>query len=373
MLKPRKCVLDIYPYESPLIGAGPKLRLDMNESTTGCSPRVLAKLRQLDAKTLALYTPREPGERLVATFLGLSSAQVLLTNGADEAIDLLFRGFLEPQDEVVFVVPGFGMYEIFARASGGKAVRVPAGPDFVFPREGILQAINGRTRVIVITNPHNPTGAVADRGAILQILEAAPGAAVLVDEAYFEFCGQTMLDAIGSFPNLFVARTFSKAYGLAGIRLGALAGQAKHINVLRRICSPFNVNVCALECLRTALADREFVAAYVQQVQETRDWTHQQLESLGFKCWPSQGNFLLCRFGDHKLLILQTLRECGVALRDRQDCPGSVRITIGTQKEMEHVIQLLKEISARLSTRPQENTTDRREQPANQAGKQVDP
>jgi histidinol-phosphate aminotransferase len=362
MLKPRQCVLDINPYQSPLSEAEPKLRLDMNESTTGCSPRVLSMLRQLEAKELALYTPREPGEKLVAGFLAVSSTQVLLTNGADEAIDILFRGFLEPGDEVVFVTPAFGMYEVFARASGAKTVPVPAGPEYAFPLEGMLRAINERTRVIVITNPNNPTGVLAASEAILQVLKAAPDAAVLLDEAYFEFCDETMLPAIDSFSNLFIARTFSKAYGLAGMRLGALVGDSQYIGALRRICSPFNVNVCALECLRTALSDRKFVEEYVQQVRDTRDWTHQQLELLGFKCWPSQGNFLLCRFGAQKRLILETLRECGVGLRDRADCPGCARISIGTQNEMEHVIHLLKEICARLSAQPQEGSMNRPEQ-----------
>lgn len=372
MLKPRQSILDIYPYQSPLSGAGAKLRLDMNESTTGCSPRVLAVLQRMDAKKLALYTPREPGEKAVAAFLGLSPGLILLTNGADEAIDVLFRGFLEPEDEVVFVVPGFGMYEIFARASGAKTVRVPAGPEFAFPFEGVLKAVNSRTRVIVITNPNNPAGTVADRGAILRVLEAAPDAAVLMDEAYFEFCGQTMLHAIGNFHNLFVARTFSKAYGLAGIRLGCLAGPAQHIAVLRRICSPFNVNACALACLQAALKDREFVAAYIQQVCETREWTQQQLEALGFKCWPSQANFLLCRLGDQKRLILDTLRDCGVALRDRADCPGCVRITIGTQKEMEYLIRLLQEIRARLAAATPAEPADQKKPQADQTGQQVD-
>jgi histidinol-phosphate aminotransferase len=356
VLKLRQCVLDIYPYQSPLSEVEAKLRLDMNESTTGCSPRVLARLRQLEAKQLALYTPREPGEKLVAAFLAVSPTEVLLTNGADEAIDVLFRGFMEPGDEVVFVTPAFGMYEVFARASGAKTVLVPAGPEYAFPLEGILSAINERTRVIVITNPNNPTGVLADRDAILQVIKAAPGAAVLLDEAYYEFCDETMLTAIDAFPNLFVARTFSKAYGLAGMRLGALVGPAQHIDVLRRVCSPFNVNACALECLRTALSDQQFVSEYVRQVRETRDWTHQQLELLGFKCWPSHGNFVLCKFGAQKRLILETLRECGVGLRDRADCPGCARISIGTQKEMEHVIHLLKEICARLSAQPQQQT-----------------
>jgi histidinol-phosphate aminotransferase len=343
MLKARNCVREMREYHSPLGSPALDLRLDMNENTTGCSPRVLAKLRSLDAKTLALYAPREPGEKLVADFLGVEAWQLLLTNGADEAIDLLCRAYLDADDEIIVIVPAFAMYEVFAQTSGAKVIRVPAGPEFAFPVDKVLAAISPRTRMVVITNPNNPTGVAVDRGDILKVLSAAPDAAVLLDEAYFDFCGLTMIDQVGKIPNLFVARTFSKAYGLAGLRLGVLAGDAAQISVLRRACAPFNCNVFALECLEEALADREFVAAYVRQVKTTREWLRQELEALGIKCWPSYTNFLLCRLGDSKRLTLEAMRARGISLRDRPDCEGCVRITIGTQQEMERVLAALKE------------------------------
>lgn len=344
MLKARKCVREMREYHSPLTTGPLKLRLDMNESTTGCSPRVLAKLNSMDARTIALYPPREPGEKLVADFLGLRPEQVLLTNGADEGIDLLCRAFLEPDDEVVIIVPAFAMYQVFAQATGAKVVGVPAGADFAFPLSAVLQAITPRTRIVVITNPHNPSGVATDRADILKVLAAAPEAAVLVDEAYFDFSGKTVADQVGKIPNLFIARTFSKAYGLAGLRLGVLAGAAEQVGILRRVCGPFNVNAFALECLAEALADRQFVAAYVEQVCTSREWLRGQLELLGFKCWPSETNFLLVRFGDSKPAILAALRARGIALRDRPDCAGCVRIAIGTQPEMEFLISELKQV-----------------------------
>jgi histidinol-phosphate aminotransferase len=339
MLKARQCLREIREYHSPLSEPTMELRLDMNESTTGCSPYVLQKLQKIDAKKLALYPPREPGEYMVAQHLGRSPGQVLLTNGADEGIDLLCRGYLDPGDEVIIVVPTFAMYEIFAMVPGAKVIRVAttAEEDFQFPTEKVLQAITPRTRVIVITNPNNPTGIAVDRFTIIKILQAAPDAAILVDEAYFDFYGQSIIDQVGMLPNLFVARTFSKAYGLAGIRLGVLVGPSHHIAVLRRICGPFNVNACALEVLREALLDRQFVQNYVKQVKETREWFRKQIEELGFKVWPSEGNFVLVKFGEEKEYILKQMREWGIALRDRPDCPGCVRITIGKQKEMEVV------------------------------------
>jgi histidinol-phosphate aminotransferase len=351
MLEARKCVREMREYHSPLSSPTIDLRLDMNESTTGCSPRVLAKLNSMDARTLALYPRRESGEKLVSDFLGVAPAQLLLTNGADEAIDLLCRAYLEPGNEIVIVVPTFAMYEVFAQTENAKVVRVPTGPEFSFPTQRVLDAVNVNTRIVVICNPNNPTGVAVPRSSILQVIEAAPDAAILLDEAYFDFYGQTMMDQIGKLPNLFIARTFSKAYGLAGMRLGAIAGDQEQMSVLRRMASPFNVNAFAMECLAEALADRQWVTGYAAQVQASREWLHRELERLNFKCWPSQANFILCRIGAEKKTILEALRGHGIALRDRPDCEGCVRITIGTQKEMERVIAELKQVLSQLSAK----------------------
>jgi histidinol-phosphate aminotransferase len=348
MLKARRCVREMREYHSPLSSPAIDLRLDMNESTTGCSPRVLAKLNNVDARTLAQYPRREAGEKLVADFLGIAPQLVLLTNGADEGIDLLCRAYLEPESEIIIVVPTFGMYEIFAQMEAAKVVRVPTGPDFSFPLQGVLDALTAKTRIVVICNPNNPTGVPVARADILKVIQAAPDAAILLDEAYFDFSGQTMLDQIGKLPNLFVARTFSKAYGLAGLRLGVMAGDQEQMSVLRRMASPFNVNAFAMECLAEALDDRRFVADYVAQVVSSREWLGHELDQLNFKCWPSQGNFVLARFGEAKKAILEALRTRGIALRDRPDCEGCVRITIGTQAEMERLISELKQVLAGL-------------------------
>lgn len=344
MLEARKCVREMRAYHSLACDPEIDLRLDMNESTTGCSPRVLAKIRSLDAKLLALYPDRESGEKPVADFLGVKPAELLLTNGADEAIDLLCRAYLDHDDEIIIVVPAFPMYEIFAQATGARIVRVPTERDFAFPTDRVLQAITPRTRMIVVTNPNNPTGIAVNRDDILRVLQAAPDAAVLVDEAYFDFYHQTMMDQVGKIPNLFITRTFSKAYGLAGIRLGVLVGDVEQMSVLRRMASPFNINAFAIQCLKDALDDRQFVTAYVRQVCSTREWLRQELEAMGLKSWPSHTNFLLVNFGELRPQVLETMSRNGVALRDRPDCKGCIRVSIGTQEEMERVVSLLKEI-----------------------------
>ncbi|HLJ29472.1 MAG TPA: histidinol-phosphate transaminase [Candidatus Angelobacter sp.] len=344
MLKARQCVREMRVYHSPLCGPEIDLRLDLNESTTGCSPRVLAKIRSLDAKLLALYPDRESGEKLLSDFLGVKAEELLLTNGADEGIDLLCRAYLDSEDELIIIVPAFAMYEVFAQSTGARIVRVSTAADLSFSVEKVLQAITPRTRMIVITNPNNPTGLAVDRADILRVLQAAPSAAVLLDEAYFDFYGQTMMDQIGKIPNLFIARTFSKAYGLAGMRLGALVGAVEQMSVVRRIIAPFNVNAFAIECLKEALDDRQFVANYVEQVRSTRESLGQQLDAMGLKYWPSFTNFLLVNFRELRQSVLDTMTARGIALRDRPDCPGCIRISIGTPPEIERMVSVLKEI-----------------------------
>src|SRR5215472_5189674 len=162
MLNTRRAVREMHEYHPPLAGRE-GLRLDFNENTEGCSPRVLARIREITAEELARYPERAPVEALVAGHLGLAAEQVLLTNGVDEAIHLLCEAYLEPTDEVIVVTPTFGMYEIFAEATGATVVRVQCGTDLRFPFDKVLAAVSEATRLIAFASPNNPTGGVATR------------------------------------------------------------------------------------------------------------------------------------------------------------------------------------------------------------------
>ncbi len=346
MLKPRASVLNLPAYHPPLVSrAG--LRLDFNENTAGCSPRVLARLRELTANDIANYREREPMEAAVANHLGIHSDEVLLTNGMDEAIHLLCETFLEPEDEVLLVVPTFVTYELSAAATGARVVKVPAEKDFRFPPSGLRAQINSRTRLIAIANPNNPTGIVAEASDLLEIARRAPAAAVLIDEAYFEFYGKTLLGAWRGrelpnlLPNLFVARTFSKAYGMAGLRVGVLAGNAENIAMARRVSCPFNVNAVALACLPAAMADSDYVRQYVSQVRQGRDELQREFGRWGIPCWPSQASFVLAKIGAPHARFVQGMEARGVLVHDRSrdhGCEGCVRISIG---KLEHATQML--------------------------------
>jgi histidinol-phosphate aminotransferase len=343
VLSSRKAVLSVPSYHPPLAGRQ-GLRLDFNENTAGCSPRVLARLRKIDLEELAKYPERESLETRVAEFLRLTPAEVLLTNGVDEAIHLLCQTYLEPGDEALLVVPTYSMYRIYASAAGAEVIDVPAESDFRFPTEGLMKQIGRRTRLIAIANPNNPTGAVAPQDELLQIARSAPNAALLVDEAYFEFYGQTMVEGQRELPNLFVTRTFSKAYGLAGLRLGVLVGDAGQMQAIRRVSSPYNVNAIALACLPEALDDQAYIRQYVAEILDSRRRLQSFLKSNGIPFWPSQANFVLLRAGPSQqdaAKFVEEMRQRGILVRDRSGdpgCEGCVRITLGPR---DHAVRLM--------------------------------
>jgi histidinol-phosphate aminotransferase len=355
MLKAREAVQTIRAYRPPLAGRS-GLRLDFNENTEGCSPRVLAALHSVDTEVLARYPEREPVEKLVAEFLGLAPAEVLLTNGVDEAIHLLCATYLNPGDEALVVVPTFAMYAIFAQAEGANVVEIRSGENFAFPQQELLAHVSPRTRLIAVATPNNPTGAVTESETLIQLASSAPQAALLVDEAYFEFHGKTLLDQVGKIENLFVARTFSKAYGLAGLRIGILAGDANQIGMVRRVASPYNVNAVALAVLPEALHDQEYVAHYVGQVIRNRERLQDELQHLELQFWPSHANFVLVRVGEAHAAFVQSMRRRGILVRDRHSdpgCEGCVRLTVGTDEHLETLISALREVVAELRLRPE--------------------
>ena len=349
MLSPRAIVKNVPQYHPPLAGRE-GLRLDFNENTVGCSPRVLARLRQITADDLSRYPEREAIVARVAEFFETKSSELLLTNGVDEAIHLLCQTYLDPGDEALIIVPTYSMYRIYMAAAGANVISVPSGNSFEFPTSEVLSHVSSSTRVIAIANPNNPTGTVASPEDLLRIAHSVPDAAVLIDEAYFEFYGQTLLDRCREFPNLFVARTFSKAYGLAGLRVGVLVGNSDQMPLLRRVCSPYNVNAVALACVPEALDDTDYIRQYVSGVVEGRARLENMLADNGVQFWPSQANFVLARVGltqQESTAFVEQMRHRGILVRDRSSdpgCLGCVRFTLGSLDQTDRLLHVLPEL-----------------------------
>ena len=343
--KARKAVLAMPEYHPPLAGRD-ALRLDFNENTFAASPKVIERLRQTTAEGLTKYPEREGVERIAAAHFGLQANQVLLTNGVDEAIHLVCAAFLEDDDEAIICTPTFFMYEVSVRMMTPHLTRVQADASLEFPYERFVAAITPRTKLIVVCSPNNPTGAVVSREDLLAICTAAPQAVVMVDEAYYHFFGETVMEDVGKVQNLLVARTFSKAYGLANLRIGMLTGSAELMKLVRKVSSPYNVNGVALDCLPVALADGAYVQWYAEQVHTGRARMMDGLRALGVDFFPSHANFVLMKIGAKHAELVKEMRARGVLLRDRSTdpgCDGYVRITIGVAEHMTRGLEALKE------------------------------
>ena len=356
-VQPRAAVLAMPEYHPPLAGRE-ALRLDFNENTFAPSPRVVAKLQKLTAEGLTVYPEREPVERIVAAHFGLQSNQVLLTNGVDEAIHLLCCAFLDEGDEALICTPTFFMYDVSVGMMTSKLKRVQTNDSLEFPFERFLAAITPKTKLIMVASPNNPTGATVSREHLLAIAKAAPQAVLMVDEAYFHFHGETTLGDVSSVPNLIVARTFSKAYGLASLRIGMLAGDARLIGYVRKVSSPYNVNGVALAVLPEALADDAYLNWYVAQVAAGRERMFAALKELGVRTWPSAANFVLMDIGPRHRELCAAMRSRGVLLRDRSSdpgCEGYVRITLGVEEHVTRGIAALRESLAEMQWTPSES------------------
>lgn len=342
---PRARVRAMKEYHPPL-GNRDAMRLDFNENTVACSPKVKEMLRRISAGSLTRYPEREPVERIVASHVGVAAEQLVLTNGVDEAIHVLFETFLDAGDELLLPVPTYTMYEVYASATDARTVTVQAAGDLQFPYERLLAAISQQTKIIAIANPNSPSGSIAARAQLLELAQRAPDAAILVDEAYFHFCGETVMDLVGRVPNLVVARTFSKAYGLAGLRLGVLAGPVELMRWVRRVLSPYSVNSLALACLPPALEDTAYLDWYVSEVLAARSEFESALDELQIRRWSSRANFVLVEVGPKHAEFVRSMLAGGVLVRDRSNdpgCDGCVRITIGTREQMREAVDVLRE------------------------------
>lgn len=347
---PRARVRAMKEYYPPL-GGRDGLRLDFNENTLACSPAVREVLGRISAGDLTRYPERQSIEAIVGAHLKLAPAQVALTNGVDEAIHVLFEAFLDEGDELLLPVPTYTMYEVYASATDARVITVQAAEDLQFPFDKLAANITSRTKIIAIANPNSPSGTIATRDQILELARRAPQAVILVDEAYFHFCGETVIDLIGTIPNLIVARTFSKAYGLAGLRVGVVCGSIELMQWVRRILSPYSVNSVALACLPAALEDTAYLDWYVSEVLAAREEFEKALQAARVRYWPSRANFILVEIGSRHKEFVRHMLAAGVLVRDRSSdpgCDGHVRITIGTREQMQQAVAALNRTMALL-------------------------
>ncbi|HUL35620.1 MAG TPA: histidinol-phosphate transaminase [Candidatus Eisenbacteria bacterium] len=339
----REAILNRQTYEAPAEGRWGKVRLDFNENTTGCSEAALRALRRLSGKELAMYPEYEAPTEELARYFGVKPAELLLTNGGDDALRVFFDTFVEPDSHILICEPTFPMYRYYAEIAGARVEALRYTQEMEFPLEAILQALRKRPRVFFLANPNNPTGTLVGKAAIEGMLRAAPRTAVVLDEAYSDFSGVSGVPWIRRFPNLFIAKTFSKAAGLAGLRLGAVIAQGESLAMVRRAMPPFPVNAAALAASLAAVRERRTIARYIRDTKRLREWFSAQLTRRGVRVFPSACNFVLADFGNAGPAIFRRLARQGILVRERSKDLGLgfARVTIGTQAELRAVLRVL--------------------------------
>lgn len=329
------------------------LRLHQNENTGGCSPRVIEALARLRPDQIGFYPPYAKATAAVAGYLRVPANRVTLVNGLDEGIMAVAVACLRaaiggPQLESIVPEPAFEIFRFDTAVAGGRLVQVMPRPDFSFPLDEVLAAITPNTRVVFVTNPNNPTGADVPLDAIVQIAKRIPpGAVVFVDEAYAEFAGVSFIPELDAYPNVIVGRTFSKAFGLAGLRIGCLVGAPDTVDAVRRAIPVYSVNIAAAAAIVAALDDLEFLNGYLRQVAESKALLYAACDRLGLSYVKSHSNFVLVRAGDQLDALVKGALAKGIYLRDRSTepgCAGSLRIATGIVEHTQRAIAVMEEV-----------------------------
>jgi histidinol-phosphate aminotransferase len=355
MIRPRKAVERLKKYRPPMEGRAGKLRLDFNENTVGCAPEVVRALRRaLTPEMLTRYPEYGESREALAGYFGVKPEELLLTNGTDDAIKAICDAFVDPGDVLLVPAPTFPVYEFFHSVAGGAIERVRYDEQFQLPVESIVAAIDKKTRWVALANPNNPTGTEISMPDLRTLLNAAPRVLVLVDEAYYDYSGQTVLPWIRRYENLLVTRTFSKAFGLAALRMGFIFGNPELVELMHRAQNPFQVNSLALLAASIAIRHEGHVKRYVAQVRANRERVYRWLESRGIPYVRSSANFILTRVGERAPEIAQRLRAQGILVRDWSYDPhlrGYLRFTIGSRPQTRRLLEELERQEHLIETR----------------------
>jgi histidinol-phosphate aminotransferase len=341
----RKCVEGMAWYQPPPEGRVGRLRLDLNENLVGPPREALRALAALSAEQISAYPEYRKSEGKLARFFGVKADQLLVTCGIDEALRIACDAFAEAGRPVLTVEPTFGMYRFYAELVGARTVSLHYDDQLRFPIEEVVRTLERlRPRLFFLANPNNPTGDLLGPAKLRRILDAARHTMVMIDEAYYEFSGVTTTGWIRRRPNLIVTRTFSKAAGLAGLRLGCLMSNAEVIAALGRVRPPFSVNSAALASALAVVRHPGAVRRYAREVVAARGELEHALKRMRVPVYPSAANFLLADFGPGGPALLEALGRRGILLRDRRGDfgrPGWVRITIGTRAQTRELIREL--------------------------------
>ena len=344
-MQTRKSVSEISAYPIQQIERSKYIRLDLNESTRGCSPGVLTALRNVTAQEVCTYPDYSRLYQTFSEYCDIPQQHILFTNGADDAIRSVMQAFVDEGDEVVMTSPTFGIIPIFARAVGGKIHYAAYEPNWTYPFEKMAALINQHTKVVAIVRPDSPLGAIIDAEDLRQLLHAHPQVLFMLDETYFHFPGESLRHWTNEFSNLLVMQSFSKAYGLAGLRCGVVFAQPEIIAALRKIDPPFSLSMPGVKAVLAAIDDAAFLQKTVNDILTEKKWLMEALQKLGWEVKDTPANWILVHFDEAALDITEKLFRKGILIKNLSSIPllkGWCRISVGTRAEHLQLLNALK-------------------------------
>ena len=359
--RPRRGILDIAPYvpgESAVQGVNRVFKLASNESPLGPSPKAIEAFRAA-ADDLTQYPDGTAHDlrAAIAERHGLNPQHIVCGNGSDELLTLLAQAYLEPGDEAIHTEHGFLIYPVAIRAAGGVPV-VAREENLTASVDAIIEQVSERTKLVYLANPNNPTGTYLPFAELQRLRRELPAQVLLViDAAYAEYVERDDYEAgialVAEHDNVVMTRTFSKAYGMAGLRIGWMHAPAQVVDVINRIRGPFNVNVAALAAGAAAMRDQEHLRKAVAHNTRWRDWLHEKLAALGLEVTPSVANFLLIHFPDtpgrSAMEADAFLKRRGLILRrvGGYGFPNALRVSIGPEEANRLLVECLQEFLER--------------------------
>ena len=336
--------------ESAKIPMGRKkqyLKLDWNEALIPPSPLVKKKLREaIESDIIHFYPDVTAGElrNKLSDYVGLDSSHIQVFNGSDDALQTICITYLSGGDTVLSREPSYAQFNTYVQSTGAHLLSFTGESPFSEALERYHDLLSREPiKLVYIVNPNNPTGVMYDRETICGLLQMYPGTLFLIDEAYFEYSGVTAIDLIHNHANILVTRTFSKAFGLAGLRLGYVLGQPRVVEHLLKVRNGKNVNALAQIAASAALDDIGYVQKYVAGVESTRAWLVQGLEALGLEVHETPANFILVRVSDVPATI-QALKAEKILVRDRSgldQLQGMIRVSIGLREQMQRFLDVM--------------------------------
>lgn len=335
-------------YQPPLEGRAEYdgLLLDFNESTRPVSKKVIETIKKFaENGKLQVYPEYFGLEKKIAEYAGVKPEQVLITNGSNQGIDIVFRTFTEKGDKVIVPSPTFAMFFQYAQLAGNEIISpLYKRGTLSFPLKEVLDSIDERARLVVVCNPNNPTGTAVQLADIEKIAKQAKNAMIYIDEAYFEFSKITAAPLIKKYPNIVITRTFSKAFGLAGLRIGYVIAAKEHIAEMLKVRGPYDVNVLACAAVAAALDDKTSMENYVEEVMKKAKLIVEKFFTENkITYYPSAANFILFS-PDNPENVFGKLKKAGVLVRtqNKQNIEGTLRVSIGTVPQMQKFIEIYK-------------------------------